>query len=69
MTTNSLKVLLIILLIPLVMISQSFAQDSEASFSYNRDLRSYEVYDSRNYMTGNWGGFRSRLNELGITPL
>jgi len=69
MTTNSLKVLLIILFIPLVMISQSFAQDSEASFSYNRDLRSYEVYDSRNYMTGDWGGFRSRLNELGITPI
>ncbi len=47
---------------------QSYAQDSEVSFSYNRDLSSYEVYDSKNYLTGNWGGIRGRLNDLGITP-
>ncbi|MGB3365228.1 MAG: carbohydrate porin, partial [Thermodesulfobacteriota bacterium] len=48
---------------------ESSAQDAEVSFSYNRDLRSFEVYDSKNYLTGDWGGLRSRLNELGITPI
>jgi len=69
MTQSLSKILLILFLIIFAMISQSSAQDSEVSFSYNKDLRSYEVYDSRNYMTGYWGGFRSRLNELGITPI
>ena len=68
MTLRSSNILSISFFI-LLAVSQSAAQDAEVSFSYNKDLRSYEVYDSRNYMTGDWGGFRSRLNELGITPI
>lgn len=34
----------------------------------DKDIKPYEIYDSRNYMTGDWGGLRPRLNELGITP-
>jgi porin len=69
MTLRPPKILLIIFSILIVVVSQSVAQDAEVSFSYNKNLRSDEVYDSRNYMTGDWGGFRSRLNELGITAI
>ncbi len=69
MTLHSSKVLLTLFLIMFVLILNSAAQDAEVSFSYNRDLRSYEVYDSRNYMTGDWGGLRARLNDMGITPI
>ena len=34
----------------------------------DKDLQQMDVYDSGNYMTGDWGGLRPRLNELGITP-
>jgi len=69
MTLRLYKILLFFLFGIFVTVSDSTAQDSEVSFSYNRDLRSYEVYDSRNYMTGNWGGFRGRLDDLGITTI
>ena len=68
MTVHSSKVFLILLFVFFIWAPFSTAQDSEVSFSYNRDLRSYEVYDSKNFMTGDWGGFRGRLNELGINP-
>ncbi|MCH7948919.1 MAG: carbohydrate porin [Candidatus Dadabacteria bacterium] len=69
MTLSPPKILLIIFSILIVVVSQSVAQDTEVSFSYNRDLRSDEVYDSKNYLTGDWGGIRGKLNNLGITPI
>lgn len=69
MAISSSKILLILLFVPLLMVLQSFADDAQDAISYNKDLRSFEVYDSKNYMSGNWGGLRSRLNELGITPI
>jgi porin len=36
--------------------------------AYNKDLQAEEAYDSKNYLTGNWGGLRGRLNDMGITP-
>ncbi len=52
----------------LILVSPSFAQDAGFNFSYNKDLSYYQVYDSKNYLTGDWGGFRSKLKELGIIP-
>jgi len=69
MKINSLKLFIILSTFIFAVNLQSYAQDLEVTFSYNRDLRSYEVYDSRNYMTGDWGGLRSRLVDLGITPI
>ena len=69
MTLRSSNILAISFFILLVVVSQSSAQDAENAYSYNRDLRSYEVYDSRHYMTGDWGGVRGKLNDLGITPI
>jgi porin len=69
MAISSSKILLILLFVPLLMVPQSFADDAQDAISYNKDLRSFEVYDSKNYMSGNLGGLRSRLNELGITPI
>ena len=34
----------------------------------DKDLQQMDVYDSGNFMTGDWGGLRPRLNEMGITP-
>jgi carbohydrate-selective porin OprB len=69
MKVYSLKLFIILLTFIFAFNLESSAQDAEVSFSYNRDLRSFEVYDSKNYLTGDWGGLRSRLNELGITPI
>ncbi len=69
MKINSLELFIILSTFIFVFNLESFAQDAEVSISYNRDLRSFEAYDSENYMTGNWGGLRGKLNELGITPI
>lgn len=34
----------------------------------DKDLETFDVYDTKQFMTGDWGGLRPRLNELGITP-
>lgn len=34
----------------------------------DKDLETFDDFDTRQYMTGDWGGLRPRLNELGITP-
>lgn len=68
MIANLSKILLILLLTIFAVASKSFAQDAGFNFSYNKDLSYYQSYDSKNYLTGDWGGFRSKLNELGIIP-
>ena len=65
MIINSLKLFILLSAFIFAVNIQSSAQ---ISLTYNRDLNSYEQYDSKNYLTGDWGGFRARLNEMGITP-
>lgn len=66
---NFLKLFILISMALFVPDMPSNAQEEEDPFSYNRDLRQDEVYDSKNYMTGNWGGLRGKLNDIGITPI
>ncbi len=35
---------------------------------YNKDLFADEKYEKENYLTGDWGGFRAKLVDMGITP-
>ncbi len=57
------------MLVFLLFASYSGAQDFDSYFSINKDLSYYVSYDSKKYLSGNWGGFRGKLNELGITPI
>ena len=57
-----------IVFILVILVSSSIAQEPGYYF-YNRDLSYYQGYDSKKYLTGDWGGFRAKLNELGITPI
>jgi hypothetical protein len=66
MAISSSKILLILLFVPLLMVPQSFADDAQDAISYNKDLRSFEVYDSKNYMSGNWGGLEADLMNWGL---
>ncbi|MEM7008506.1 MAG: carbohydrate porin [Thermodesulfobacteriota bacterium] len=63
-----LLTILAIIALSYTYISEVCAQGVEDPFSYNRDLKSDEIYDSNRYMTGDWGGFRSKLYEMGIRP-
>lgn len=56
-------VLLLMLFIPISFDSYGAEPDPE-----DKDIKPYDVYDSNNYMTGDWGGLRPKLNEWGITP-
>lgn len=68
MARNILKLLILVFLTLYGLNFPSYAQDEESPFFYNRDLRQDQIYDSKNYMTGNWGGLRGELDEIGITP-
>ena len=68
MTAYPSKIFLIMFSAFCILVSYSKAQDIEDPFAFNRDLRSDEIYDSKHYMTGDWGGIRSKLYEMGIKP-
>ncbi len=68
MSLNLSKYFLILCYFFWIFIPNSIAQDIEDPFAFNRDLIADEIYDSKHYMTGNWGGFRSKLYEMGIKP-
>ena len=68
MTVYPSKILLILLSALYILVPYTKAQDIEDPFAFNRDLRSDEIYDSSYYMTGDWGGVRSKLYEMGIKP-
>lgn len=69
MTVKSSKILLLLCSFFWILVPCSRAQNTEGYFSYNKDLSYYQDYDSKNFLTGNWGGLRGRLNEFGITPI
>ena len=68
MTSYPSKIILILFSAFCILAPYSKAQDIEDPFAFNRDLRSDEIYDSSHYMTGDWGGVRSKLYEMGIKP-
>lgn len=65
-----LQIIIISLVFPIVSQSQEIqAQNYNIKRKqYNKELFAEEKYEKENYLTGDWGGYRAKLVELGITP-
>ena len=60
--------LLLLLLLIISFASQAPAQTNNDSLPDSKDLNSSAEIDTTKFMTGDWGGVRDKLVELGITP-
>ncbi|MEM7007637.1 MAG: carbohydrate porin [Thermodesulfobacteriota bacterium] len=63
-------IMVFLLIMPIESLSQEIQADNYniERKRYNQDLYPDEKYEKENYLTGDWGGFRAQLVELGITP-